>query len=71
MMMKQLVNFNLLLVHCFSATTWTMAKLVPDPESSTRALFWPATSHRETGVLKTFLRLYCVAGFMQGVLLQC
>ena len=48
-----------------------MAKLVPDPESSTRALILPATGHRDTGVLKTLLRLYCVAGFMQGVLLQC
>ena len=43
-----------------------MAKLVPDPESSTRALILPATGHRDTGVLKTLLRLYCVAGFMQG-----
>ena len=44
-----------------------MTKLVPDPESYTRALFWPATRHRDTGVFKTLLRLYCVAGFMQGV----
>ena len=43
-----------------------MAKLVPDPESSTRALILPGTGHRDTGVLKTLLRLYCVAGFMQG-----
>ena len=48
-----------------------MAKLVPDPESSTRALFWPATRHRDTDVFKTLLRLYCVAGFMQGSLLWC
>ena len=48
-----------------------MAKLVPDPESSTRALILPATGHRDTGVFKTLLRLYCVAGFMQGFLLQC
>ena len=48
-----------------------MAKLVPDPESSTRALILPATGHRDTGVLKTLLRLYCVAGFMQGFLLCC
>ena len=48
-----------------------MAKLVPDPESSTRALILPATGHRDAGVLKTLLRLYCVAGFMQGFLLCC
>ena len=48
-----------------------MAKLVPDSESSTRALILPATGHRDAGVLKTLLRLYCVAGFMQGVLLCC
>ena len=48
-----------------------MTKLVPDPESSTRALFWPATRHRDTDVFKTLLRLYCVAGFMQGSLLWC
>ena len=27
-----------------------MAKLVPDPESSTRALFWHATGHRDTRI---------------------
>ena len=48
-----------------------MAKLVPDPESSTRALFWHATGHRDTRVFHTLLRLYCVAGFMQGSLLWC
>ena len=48
-----------------------MTKLVPDPESYTRALFWSATRHRDTGVFKTLLRLYCVAGFMQGSLLRC
>ena len=48
-----------------------MAKLVPDPESSTRALFWHATGLRDTRVFHTLLRLYCVAGFMQGSLLWC
>ena len=48
-----------------------MAKLVPVPESSTRALFFPATGYCASGVLKTLLRLYCVAGFMQGFLLYC
>ena len=48
-----------------------MAKLVPDPESSTPALFLPATRHCESSVWKTLLRLYCVAGFMQGFLLCC
>ena len=32
-----------------------MTKLVPDPESYTRALFWPATRHRDTGVQKQTL----------------
>ena len=48
-----------------------MAKLVPDPESSTPALVLPATRHCESSVWKTLLRLYCVAGFMQGFLLCC
>ena len=48
-----------------------MATLVPVPESSTRALFFPATGYCASGVLKTLLRLYCVAGFMQGFLLCC
>ena len=48
-----------------------MAKLVPDPESSTPALVLPATRHCESSVWKTLLRLYCVAGFMQGSLLWC
>ena len=48
-----------------------MTKLVPDPESSTPALFLPATRHCESSVWKTLLRLYCVAGFMQGFLLCC
>ena len=48
-----------------------MTKLVPDPESSTPVLFLPATRYCESGGLKTLLRLYCVAGFMQGFLLCC
>ena len=48
-----------------------MAKLVPDPESSTPALVLPATRHCDSSVWKTLLRLYCVAGFMQGFLLCC
>ena len=44
-----------------------MAKLAPVSESSTRALFLHATGFCDSGAFKTLLRLYCVAGFMQGV----